>query len=100
LSLLSRINRLADQLGNKHAPKGVVITTNSNGHGITYGGDRFLSLSIPWNPSFEEDESPDVMAALKPEQKALIGPHDKVCILILPPNGRDNDHERPNTRWV
>ena len=29
------------------------------------------------------------MAALKPEQKALIGPQDRVCILILPPKDGD-----------
>ena len=38
MSLVSRINRLADQLGSQDAPKRVVITTEEVHHGITLWG--------------------------------------------------------------
>jgi hypothetical protein len=98
LSLLSRINRLADQFGSQDTPKRFVITNEGTRHGITCAPDGFLAVSVPCNPTYIDDPDCDVMEALKPEQRALIGPHDQVCILVLPPNGRDS--ERPNTRWL
>ena len=100
MSLLSRINRLAVQLGADDKPKGVVITTDGRRHGITFGPNGFLSMRVPWDPMLVDDPRSDVMDTLKPEHKTLIGPHDHMCALVMLRKNRDSGFENPNTRMV
>jgi hypothetical protein len=85
-SLRARIGRLVEKIGTPDEPKAVIITTQHYWHSIEDRGE-WVGLGVPWRAEYVENADP--MEDLTPEQRALIGPNDKVVILVLPPNGRD-----------
>ncbi len=91
MSLRSRIDRLERILGEPAAPKLVVITTASDRYEINRLNRDYLALSVPWSERYVHGGGDNPIDALTDEQRALIGPNDKVVSLCLPPNDRDDD---------
>ena len=93
MSLRSRIGRLAKALGEPGAPKQVLISTASDRYVIDRVSPDYLRLGVPWHEGYVYGTGCDPFDALTAEQRAMIGPNDKIVSICLPPNGRDDDRE-------
>jgi hypothetical protein len=87
MSLRGRIARLEKALGTADNPKHVTISTAGNRHSIAWHGPNSLSLGTPC-PGSPQPAGWTPRRALTDEQRALIGPNDKVVALIVPPSKR------------
>jgi hypothetical protein len=90
MNLACRIARLEKALGDRNAPKRVVISTASDRHESAWHGSDSLWLSIPF-PGYPRPSGWTLRGALTDEQRALIGPHDTVRGLLVPPGRRRRD---------
>jgi hypothetical protein len=90
MNLACRVARLEKALGDRNAPKRVVISTASDRHESAWHGSDSLWLSIPF-PGYPRPSGWTLRGALTDEQRALIGPHDTVRGLLVPPGRRRRD---------
>ena len=82
----ARINRLARQIGNRDQVRTVFVTTHHYSPKIEHHVG-WVALGVPWHEDYLHDADP--IDDLTPEQRALIGPDDKVVCICLPPKGQD-----------
>jgi hypothetical protein len=75
---------LERQIPRSDEPKLVIIGTNSDRHRIHWHGREHLTLVVPWKQTYCSGCGGDPEADLTDEQRALIGPNDRITILALP----------------
>jgi hypothetical protein len=100
MSLRSRIAQLEKGIGADDRPKRVIIMTTEDRYGILQVTPDHLTLFIPWSDDYLAGRDGHPRDALRSEQRALIGPHDTVVSLCIPPNGRDCGNDPPGVQWL